>query len=178
MLGVCMALIDDESEKQSFNDIYNKFYTTAYGVAMKILNNHAFAEDAVSEAFLRVAKSFHRIHDMDIHKICCFLVITVRNVSLNIYKKEFKNSKSVEYDDETYYKYNDVTFEEEQYGKLVSCLKMLPRSQRELLYLKYVFEMKSYEIGVVYGISGAAVSKRLKQALKNLEELMKRGEQD
>lgn len=178
MLGVCMALIDDEGEKQSFNDIYKKYHTIAYGVAMKILNNHAFAEDAVSEAFLRMAKCFHRIQGMDIHKISCFLVITVRNVSLNIYKKEFRNSKKAEYNDEIHYKYKDVTFEEEQHDRLVSCIKMLRQDQRELLYLKYVFEMKSCEIGIVYGISEAAVSKRLKKALKSLEELMRRGEQD
>lgn len=37
MLFICMALIDDEEDKKSFAELYNKYETTAISIALKIL---------------------------------------------------------------------------------------------------------------------------------------------
>ena len=36
MLFICMALIDDEEDKKSFAELYNKYETMAISIALKI----------------------------------------------------------------------------------------------------------------------------------------------
>ena len=53
-----MALINNEDDKDLFKQVYDTYRTMLLGYAYKITNDVSLAEDAVSEAFLRLAKSF------------------------------------------------------------------------------------------------------------------------
>lgn len=51
MLAFYLSLIDDESDKQKFERIYNNYYNVLLNTAYGILKERQSAEDAVHEAF-------------------------------------------------------------------------------------------------------------------------------
>ena len=57
-------------------------------VSKAILKNNESAEDAVSEAFVRIIKNLDKINEDDRYKTRAFLVIIVRNVSIDILNKK------------------------------------------------------------------------------------------
>ena len=64
MLPIYMALIDDEEDKSDFENIVNKYERKLYREAFKILNSHELAEEAVWEAFYRIAENFKKVHNL------------------------------------------------------------------------------------------------------------------
>lgn len=62
MIALYLALVDEE-QKDKFEQVYYKYRNLLYYVAYEILQNERDAEDAVQEAFLRVAKNIAKISD-------------------------------------------------------------------------------------------------------------------
>ena len=48
MLGVCMALIDDEKDKKAFEKLYNKYKNKVHAISLNILKNEQLAEESTS----------------------------------------------------------------------------------------------------------------------------------
>ena len=61
MLGVCMALIDDEKDKKAFEKLYNKYKNKVHAISLNILKNEQLAEESTSDTFLSLAKCFQKI---------------------------------------------------------------------------------------------------------------------
>ena len=82
MIIMFSALIDDESDRQLFTVIYNKYRQQVYLCAFGILGDEGLAEDAAQETFLRIAKNMGR-YDFNRR-----LILTIaRNAALSIWKK-------------------------------------------------------------------------------------------
>lgn len=88
MLPIYMALIDDEKDKSNFENIVNKYERKLYREAFKILNSHELAEEAVWEAFYRIAENFKKVHNLPVYKMDAYLIITIRRASYRIYNTE------------------------------------------------------------------------------------------
>ncbi|MGL5259319.1 MAG: RNA polymerase sigma factor [Lachnospiraceae bacterium] len=54
----------------------------------RILKNQDSAEDAVHNAFLRVINHLEKINENDCHKTRAFLVVILKNIAIDIYRKE------------------------------------------------------------------------------------------
>ena len=102
MLGVCMALIDDEEDKSDFENIVNKYERKLYREAFKILNSHELAEEAVWEAFYRIAENFKKVHNLPVYKMDAYLIITIRRASYRIYNTEKKYFENDSFEDSEY----------------------------------------------------------------------------
>lgn len=89
----CLSMINDEAEKTKFEMIYYAHRHAMLYTANSVLRDQILAEDAVQEAFLRVIKHLHRIDETDSHKTKTFLVIIVRNISINMYNKRKKQNE-------------------------------------------------------------------------------------
>ena len=69
MLGVCMALIDDEKDKKAFEKLYNKYKNKVHAISLNILKNEQLAEESTSDTFLSLAKCFQKIKHLEYHKL-------------------------------------------------------------------------------------------------------------
>ena len=49
MLAICLALINDDEDKKSFEQLVKKFEKKLYTESFKILRSHELAEEAVWE---------------------------------------------------------------------------------------------------------------------------------
>lgn len=91
MLAICLALINDDEDKKSFEQLVKKFEKKLYTESFKILRSHELAEEAVWETFYRIADNFHKIHNLPVYKMEAYLIITIRNASYRLYNKEKKH---------------------------------------------------------------------------------------
>ena len=67
MLAICLALINDDEDKKSFEQLVKKFEKKLYTESFKILRSHELAEEAVWETFYRIADNFHKIHNLPVY---------------------------------------------------------------------------------------------------------------
>ena len=167
MLAIYLTLIDNEDDKKSFEDLYNQNRSKAYAIAFNILKNKALAEEACSEAFFSLAKSFQKIKNLESHKLDYYIVITVRNVSLNLLKKEKEHIKAIP-------ELTDETLCDRNYDNIVDCIKRLSYTDQEILYLRITLGMRYSEISLALHISNAASRQRFQHAKDSLAKLLEK----
>ena len=176
MLQIFLQIVDTPEEKSKFEELYYQYKNLMFYVAKKILKDENLAEDAVNEAFLTIAKNFSKINEIFCPQTRSFVVIIVRNTSLNMLKKM---QDDLGYEDDAgseecgrFYspeKMGDV-FEHVNYGMLVDEIENLPEKYRDVLHLLCVEEYRYVEIATVLDISVAAAQKRAQRGREILIE--------
>lgn len=161
-----MAMIDDKTLCSEFERFYFENRSLAMHTALGILHSDALAEDAVSESFMKLAKCFQKVHNLEPHDLTSYFVIAVRNTSLNMLKKE--TNDDVEYIDS----YDHTELPDADEALLRECIAALPQGDRELLFMRYTLCLGSMEIGGALGISDEAARKRVEYVRRKLKTLM------
>lgn len=170
MISVNMSLIDNASDMKKFERLYNDTKLRAYRTAYKILHNEAMAEDAVSEAYFKIAKCFQKIYKLEPHKLASYVVITVRNTALNMLKKE-RRIETVEYNDEVDLSPHIDNVAAERLAELIA---ELSDTDKEIIYLRYTLGLGYDEISAALGISPEAARRRMSYAKRSLKKLLER----
>lgn len=204
MIQLYLQLLDTEKEKADFELLYERYRRLMHWVAKGILHDDELAEDAVHEAFLRVIKNFHKIHEISCPQTRNFVVIIVRNAAISMLAKEKKQTHkfaaSEPEDAEHGLKYSsatsDVISENDgldwesitngidettaalMHKELYSIIYSLPNWAAEVLLLSAVYGFTLREISAVCGISEAAARKRIQRARNLLTEKLKESKED
>ena len=163
-----------EHERDKFEFIFQKYNKLMLHKAYGILNDYSLAEDAASEAFIRIYKNIHKIDDPASNKTIAFVVTIVKNVSLTMLKKE-KEHAFQEYD---YEQPDPLDLEEHTLSQLGSeyiyqMLDQLGEEMKSVFLLKYSYDLSHKEIGRLLDISENNVTVRLHRARKKLAALLK-----
>ncbi len=167
MLSSYLALIDDNALRSEFETFYYDNRLKGMRIAYNVLNDMGLAEDALSEAFFKLAKCFQKVHSLPSHKLQAYFVITVKNTALNMLKKE-NSIETVEYDDEL--EHNELP--EVDYSILKECITKLLETDREILFLRFELELDHSEIAAALGISETASRQRVRYAKSKLRKLL------
>lgn len=169
MLAVCLTLIDDEEDKKSFEQLVKKYEKKLYSVSFKILRSHELAEEAVWEAFYRIADNFYKIHNLPVYKMEAYLIITIRNTSYRLYNKEKKHLFHEEIEDipsaDEFNGY-DVT-------DLSKAVSELEEKYKAAITYFYYYGHSAEETAKLMGVSRSAVYKYLKKAKQILLEKLR-----
>jgi RNA polymerase sigma-70 factor (ECF subfamily) len=162
-----------EQERDKFEYIFRKYNRLMLHKAYGILQDYHLAEDATSEAFIRIHKNMHKIDDPTDKKSIAFIITIVKNVSLTMLKKE-RSYNTEEYDEELQ---DDFNLEESTISQLSSefiyqTVDKLGEEMKAVFLLRYVSELSHKEIARILGISENNVTVRLHRAKKKLAELL------
>ena len=84
---IYLSLLDSREDQSKFTQLYNTYRHTMMHTAYTILQDHGLAEDAVHDAFVRAARNFTKIGDVNSPRTRAFMVIIVRNVALTMAKR-------------------------------------------------------------------------------------------
>lgn len=169
MFELCMAMIDNEEDKTVFKKLYEKYVNLMLYTAYQILGNQEDAEDAVSEAFLRIAKNFSRFEKKICPKTANQFVIIVRNISIDIYRK---NKKKTEIPFEEDIDINIKTFDENEPSEIEEALSRLSQNEKDILYMYYIYDTPIKDISKLFEISEAAAYKRIQRAKSSLKKIL------
>ena len=177
---IYLQMLDTPEEKSKFESLYYTYRRTMLHIAIQILKDHQLAEDAVQEAFIRLAKNFSKIGQIDCPRTRLFTVIIVRNISLTM-RTERQKQMIVEVPEATVpieYDLEEDVLGRIAYEEVLTAIQELPLIYRDILYLQCVEEYKLTEISNLIGIGIETVKKRAQRGRKILLEQLMEGDDD
>lgn len=158
-----MTLIDSEEEQSKFEQIYQKYKGLMFYVANKILHNEHDAEDAIHQAFIKIAENMKKIDEVDCPKTKGLVVTIVENKAIDLYRKKKKQSKM-----ELFEEVSGMQVPYSGDDGLVKCILKLDARYREIILLKYYYGYNLREIAKILGISESNANKLNQRAKKKL----------
>ena len=174
MLSLFLLLtFSSPDERDKFEYIFHKYKKLMLHKAYGILRDLMLAEDAASEAFIRIYKNLHKIENPDSPQTAAFVVTIVKNAALTMLEK----SRDTEELDEEQGDGLDLEAQvltqlsTERIFKIVDGLR---EELKSVFLLKYAHDLSHREIGGLLGISENNVTVRLHRARKSLAELLEK----
>ena len=165
-----MFAFTSEIDKHKFEYIYEKYKRLLWLKAYEIVKDHALAEDAVSEAYMRAFKHIKKIGDPDLPQSVAYLVTIVRNVAIDIYNRQ-KRTTSIDiasYDEADDFNLEELIEHRDKATKLISLVDGLREELRAVFLLKYAYDMPHKAIANALGITENNVTVRLHRAKTKL----------
>jgi RNA polymerase sigma-70 factor (ECF subfamily) len=132
------------------------------------------AEDAVSEAYIRIFRNLDKIEDVDSPRSAAFMVTIARNCALTLLGKNRHEAAEEEVLEETADPLNieetvlDALAAEEVYA----LLDKLDEQLRNIFILKYAYDLPHGEIAAQLGLTENNVTVKLHRAKKKLSGLL------
>lgn len=169
MLSIYLSMVDTDEKRNLLEKIYVEHRDRMFAVAMRYLHNRSDAEDAVHEAFLRIAGGKTKIFEISPNKIVAYTDIIIRNITVDMLKK--RKTETV-YDDDVIIT-DELTIEDDIISRvsrdeLVGFILSLPTGQRDAMYARAILGMSGAEGAEMLGISEAAFRHRVYSAKKSI----------
>lgn len=163
---IYLQMIDSPEDRSKFEQIYMEYRSMMFHMANRILTNEQDAEDAVHEAFLKIAENIEKIGQPKCPKTLGYIVTIVENKSIDLYRKATATKSS------SWTMRCKVfrLFMKEKTPWQPGILK-LPARYREVILLRYHQGYSVKEVAAMLGISHAAASKLDQRAKNRLKEL-------
>ena len=164
-------------DKKKFDYLYNRYIKLLLYKAYDVLHDYSLAEDAVSEAFIRIYKNLDKIDDCDSGKTAAFLVIIARNCALTILsKRQRDNHANIDDLDLPAPDGVENTLISECSAKdIMNVIDSLKENLKEPFLLKYVYNMSHKEIAQILGQTENNVTVRIHRAKSKIAQLLRKG---
>ena len=171
MVGFYLALIDEQSDKEKFMEIYNTYNIMMFKVAMSVLHNEALANETVQDCLLKIAVNITNFPAVKTKKAKAFVVIMVRNKALD--NLELEHTDKIETIDESEINSNDILNEilsDMGYKHIVQEILRLDIIYRDILALRLIYDYSIDEICSWLDISESTAKSRIYRGRKILKE--------
>jgi RNA polymerase sigma-70 factor (ECF subfamily) len=180
-----LLLMMGRVSQDKFLQIYYENRDIMFAVANAILHNEHNAEEAVQEAFLKIALKMSKNEEKFLSKSCeeigGFCGIVCRGCAIDIYRKQkSKNAATVDASDETIAETIAVSDDVVEkivtkagYDRILKAISEMKDTYRDVLSLKFVFEYSNDEIAKLLGINKRTVEMRVFRGKNILAELLR-----
>ena len=163
---IYLQMIDTPEERSKFEQIYLEYRGLMYHVAYEILHNDQDAEDAVHQAFVKIAENIKKIDAPVCPKTHSYVVTIVEHQAIDQYRKRQKY-QTVELIEEI----QGTNAHYEGDNDLTKCILKLPARYREMILLRYHHGYTVREIAKIMGLSLQAAIKLDQRAKNKLKKL-------
>lgn len=156
-------------------ELYLRYHHLMYVQALRVLNDDYAAEDAVSDAIEALIHKISLLRDLDGNKRKAYVVITVRHMAINHYRR---HSRETVVKDElleaipSNSQVDDRAIENSGVEEIKEAIYELNESDREILMMRYFREMSDTEISRELGILPTTARVRMSRARKRLIMLL------
>lgn len=167
---------DKESEDGiSFDYIYEQYRHSMFGIAYAILHDSHAAEDITSECLFKISETIDRIKYLPEREIQDYIATIVKNRSIDLYRKRQKHpeySIDDQWNVEDHSQSEDTMISQVGYQQLVEAIDRLPETHRNILKLRYLYDLSFEELSQLLEIGHSAVQQRIRRAKQQLENLL------
>ena len=180
MIPLIFLLIEDESDRAFMERVYTQYHRLMYAQALSILGSGDAAEDAVSDAIVKLIEKIDLLRSFDCKKLRSYAVITVRHAAITQYNRgkrqsAFPNDQLEEWP-------GSESAEEPLLAKagverIQEAIRRLPPREKELMLMKYFRELTDVEIARETGLKPVSVRVHLSRARGRLAELLGGGKE-
>lgn len=159
---IYLMMIEVEEDKRKFVILYEKYKYLMLKVACDVLGDNYLAEDAVHEAFIKVARNMDKIGDINGQTTKRYLITITKNTTIDIYRKRKNQMKREIYVDELNEKEMPLVYvETDMDNRILDIIKKLPVKYRDVFLLKYSSKMENKEIADLLKISEGTLRQRI-----------------
>lgn len=159
---IYLMMIDAEEDKQKFAILYETYRHLMMKVALNVLKDTFLAEDAVHEAFIKIAKNMEKIGEIDATVTKRYLLTITKNATIDIYRKRNHQFQREIYVDDG----------------ILDILRCLPVKYRDVFLLKYSGNMDNDEIAKVLNITEGTIRQRLSRGKIMIQEALNKREEN
>lgn len=154
---------------------YRLYEHKMYYIAYSILHDVGLSEDAVQEAFIRLMKCEMEFSDYQSEECKKYIYTTIKNVSLNIYRKK-KREQEIMYlsDEQSMLQVQNLIGQENNGIDWEEMMEDLPTKYSEVVQLLVIDNLSVSETAKELNISEVNVRKRFERAKK----MLKRSDKD
>ena len=172
---ILIFAFSSEAEQNKFDYLYTKYKNLLLHKAYEILSDYALAEDAVSEAYIRIYKNMHKIGDPAANQSIAFVVTIARNVALTMRSKEIR-APMEEMDEALPDSFNleDSVLDVISSERIYAIMGQMGEDMRSVFVLRYAFDYSLKKAGALLGISENNAAVRLHRAKKKLAQLLEK----
>ena len=181
MLIYALAFPSD-SDREKFELIFRKYKNLMLYKAFEILKDPYLAEDAVSEAFLRIHKNMRKISDPLSNQSVAFFVTITKNSALTMYKKaanEYNEKAEVidmEYIPDVGMDPENQVISDMAADDIYMLVDRLSDNQKQVFLLKYAHDCSIREISRILDMTEGNVTVTLHRARNSLKKMLRREE--
>ena len=161
-------MIDTYDKKDKLEQLYLKYKKLMKYIALNILSDEQLSEDAVHNAFLKIINHLDKFSGIDCQETKNLIVIIVRSVSIDMYRKRNKEFDKTDIIDKELS--TETDFSAVQTEDIIKEIEALPELYRDILLLKVEYDYTDREIAKILGIKADTVSKRLERARNRLKQ--------
>ncbi|MCL2352659.1 MAG: sigma-70 family RNA polymerase sigma factor [Firmicutes bacterium] len=169
-----------ESDKDKFEFLYNRYKRLLLSKAYGVLRDYELAQDAVSEAFIRVYRNLRKLGDPESGKTAAYLVMITRNVAITLLNKQKKArvgeaADMSEFERADEYDLEAAVVSESSAAGLLNLVDRLKEELKTPFLLRYAYDMSNREIGALLKISESNAAVRIHRARNKLTEMIREG---
>lgn len=144
-------------------------------IARDVLNDDFLAEDAVHEAFIKIAHNMKHINGIESVDTKRYLITITKNTAIDIYRLRKKRVKNEMYIDELGENAGPITYMETDVdNEVLDVLKNLPVKYRDIFILKYSSHMSNSEISKIMNIPEGTIRQRISRGKLIIKEEIER----
>lgn len=161
-----------KGNKMAFEELMKTHFTALFHYGTKFSKDKEFIKDCIQDLFLQVWESRQNLSDDVMVKpyLMASLRRRIHRATLPIHfsEVESKDLFDIEFSIEEKFIQNESTLVLTQKIKLA--LEMLPKRQKEVIYLKFFQELEREQIAKIMDIAPQTVSNLLQMAVKQLKK--------
>lgn len=171
------AIIEDPEEESKLLLLYSTYKSSMYYVAFNILKNEHDAEDAVQLSLLKLIPILSEINknSIDSSSTKNLLITITKHTAIDLYRKNIKLAVPYEFAEEngSVSSAEELYLEADDYKTLLMIIDELDDKYREVLRLRYLYQLTDRQIADLLNISYGNVRIRLERARKLLAERLR-----
>ena len=169
-----LIMLDSDEDRSKFVQLYHKYRYFLWYLARERLQDDHLAEDAVHEAFIKIAHNMQNIHDVESVETKRYLIIVAKNAAIDIYRSR-KKMKEKMFIDELGEDAGPITYLKTDIdNEILDILKNLPVKYRDVFLLKYSNHMSNAEISKILNISEGTIRQRIARGKLIIKEEIER----
>ncbi|MCQ2456890.1 MAG: sigma-70 family RNA polymerase sigma factor [Clostridia bacterium] len=172
----------EDTERCLVEQLWMDYSGKVKAICMKILCSEDLAQDALNETFLKVIKYKDRFSDTDERERARLIVIYARSVCFTLYRRKNKlkidslEELAEEADGEEKLvrgearDLTEILLRKETSEMLAREIAALPTPTREIVVMKYYYDMRNTEIAEFFGMKPSTVGTVIERANKKLRK--------
>lgn len=165
-----LALIEDQAGRKKFEQLYERYHNLMYHRAYEILNDEQIAEDAVSEALIKLAINIDKVGEAESTSAKAFTMQILEHTAIDLYRKRRKEMERYR-DLEEIKEILTVPEPESWSGSaLAKAILELPFENRQVILLKYAQGYDNAEIAALLDFTVAKVEKLVSRGKRKLQQ--------
>ncbi len=170
MLSMLLVLLDDESDKEFFTEIFMSFQGQMWKTAASVLKDDYLAEDAVQNAFIRIAKNLDTVRSLDGDLRRAYMLTAAKHAAIDLIKKSREINCEMIFKAKSKFS-NDEIESLEETDFIVHILNKMSPIYRDFLYYYLVLGITEKEISKILELNINTVRQRISRGRKKFTEL-------